>query len=163
MLTLRYGTTADIPLIRALCLQVWPQTYAPLLPHAQIDYMLDWMYNPATLQAQLEGAVTYALCYDQDTPIGYAAWECHTDGVCKLEKLYVLPQQHGKGAGRFLLEHIASAAAKAGCHCVRLQVNKQNSARHFYEKLGFRVAEAVVSAIGNGFLMDDYIMQRDLC
>ena len=162
MRTLRTATTADIPLIRELCFQVWPQTYAPILPAAQIDFMLEWMYSPQSLQQQLQSGVTYVLCHEDDRPIGFAAWQDQDGDKCKLEKLYVLQDQQGKGTGRFLLDHVASAATARGCKCVQLQVNRKNSARHFYEKCGFFIAYEAVSDIGNGFVMDDYIMQLDL-
>ncbi len=162
MLTLRPATTADIPLIRELCFQVWPQTYAPMLPAAQIDFMLEWMYSPQSLQQQMQSGVTYLLCYDNDRPAGFAAWQDQAGGKCKLEKLYVLPDQQGKGSGRFLLDHIAGTAAARGCKCIQLQVNRKNNAKRFYEKYGFFVAHEAVSDIGNGFVMDDYIMQLDL-
>lgn len=162
MLSLRPATAADIPLIRELCFQVWPQTYAPMLPAAQIDFMLEWMYSPQTLQQQLASGVTYLLCYDDNMPVGFASWHDEDGGKCKLDKIYVLPNQQGKGSGRFMLEHIATAAQARGCGFVQLHVNKQNPARRFYEKLGFFVAQEAVFDIGHGFVMDDCIMQLDL-
>ena len=40
-----------------------------------------------------------------------------------------------------------------------LQVNKQNPAKDFYTRMGFTIAEEVKLDIGNGFFMDDYIME----
>ncbi len=161
MLSLRPATAADIPLIRRLCFAVWPQTYAPMLPAAQIDFMLDWMYSPSALAAQLAEGVQYAIVSEVGEPVGYTAWRCGSE-VCLLEKLYVLQSQQGKGRGRALVAHVVAAAAAAGCTAVRLQVNKCNPARSFYERLGFVVAEEKTTLIGPGFVMDDYVMQLTL-
>ena len=40
-----------------------------------------------------------------------------------------------------------------------LNVNKYNKARFFYEKLGFVVSKDEVIDIGNGYVMDDYVME----
>ena len=43
-----------------------------------------------------------------------------------------------------------------------LQVNRHNNAKGFYEKQGFTVLDEVKLDVGNGFYMDDYIMQYNL-
>jgi ribosomal protein S18 acetylase RimI-like enzyme len=40
-----------------------------------------------------------------------------------------------------------------------LNVNKNNEARFFYEKLGFSLVKEEVIAIGQGYVMDDYVME----
>ena len=54
MLAVIKATIADIPLIRQLTFAIWPQTYSAIISKEQIDYMLEMMYNPATLQKQIE-------------------------------------------------------------------------------------------------------------
>ena len=51
---------------------------------------------------------------------------------------------------------------KAGVEQIELNVNKYNSAVQFYEKLGFFRAKEMVLDIGNGYVMDDYVMQLNL-
>lgn len=162
MRTIKHATPTDIPLIRELCFQVWPQTYAPILTKAQIDYMLDMMYSPAALQQQMATGADFLLCYDNADPVGFAAIQDQGSGKYKLEKLYVLPNQQGKGTGKFLIDYISNTAAKRGASVLQLQVNKQNAAKSFYERLGFTVARAAVFDIGNGFVMDDYVMELPL-
>jgi ribosomal protein S18 acetylase RimI-like enzyme len=42
---------------------------------------------------------------------------------------------------------------------IYLNVNKYNSAKFFYEKLGFTNVKEEVIDIGNGYVMDDYVME----
>lgn len=159
MLTIRHAILDDIPLIRELCFQVWPQTYAPMLSQAQIGYMLDMMYSVDSLTRQFGEGADYLLCHDEGVPVGFASVVDHGDGSFKLEKLYVVPGQHGKGAGRFIIDYITGSIAAKGARTLQLQVNKRNPAKRFYEKLGFTVAKEAVFDIGNGFVMDDYVME----
>jgi len=41
-------------------------------------------------------------------------------------------------------------------------VNKYNPSYDIYRHLGFEVIDSVVTDIGEGYVMDDYIMQRKL-
>jgi len=159
MLTIRPVLETDIPLLRSLCFKVWPQTYASILSQAQIDYMLELMYSQATLQKQMQKGTRFLFCYDDNEPCGFAAYQDHGDGKFKLDKIYVLPNQQGKGIGRFIITHVVNTIRPLGATVLQLQVNKQNVAKQFYEKLGFVVARAAVFDIGNGFVMDDYVME----
>ncbi len=162
MYSIRPATLDDIPLIRQLCFQVWPQTYASILQPAQIDFMLEWMYSPQSLQQQLQEGVNYLVCYDDEVPAGFAAFVDQGSGKFKLEKLYVLPAWQGKGAGKYLIAHILGLITPRGATSLQLQVNKQNAAKNFYGKIGFTVAKAAVFDIGHGFVMDDYVMELAL-
>jgi RimJ/RimL family protein N-acetyltransferase len=47
------------------------------------------------------------------------------------------------------------------CKVVRLRVNKRNApAIRSYLRAGFRFTEDIVSDIGSGFVMDDYVMEK---
>jgi diamine N-acetyltransferase len=162
MLNIRTATNADIPLLRDLCLQVWPQTYAPILAPAQIEYMLEMMYSPQSLTQQLQDGATFLLCYDATTPVGFASYKALGQGAYKLDKLYVLMNHQSKGVGRFFIEHIVQTITPLGARSLELQVNKHNNAKQFYERNHFQVAYEKVLEIGNGYVMDDYIMLRPL-
>ena len=60
--------------------------------------------------------------------------------------------------GRALFEKAKERATETRCKAIFLQVNKANQAKNFYLQLGFQVREEAVFDIGNGFVMDDYIM-----
>jgi GNAT superfamily N-acetyltransferase len=144
------ASLADIELIRELCMQVWPQTYSSILTEEQLAYMLDWMYSPTSLAQQMKEGATFLLLYQEQTPIGYASYQSLQASHFKLHKLYVLPHVQGKGAGRI---------KGLGAHTLELQVNRNNKAVGFYQQMGFTIRETADIEIGNGFYMNDYIMQ----
>ncbi len=156
------ATVSDIPLIRELCFQVWPQTYASMLSQDQISYMLGLMYNEKALEEQMNAGARFLFLYEEDKPVGFASYHEITPAVFKLHKIYVLPSEQGKGAGKFIIDHIVAIAVAANGKALQLQVNKQNKARSFYEKLGFAVIEEKVIDIGSGYVMDDFIMEKPL-
>lgn len=162
MFSARPAATADIELIRQLTFRVWPQTYAPILSPEQIEYMLDMMYSPASLEKQMNDGARFVIAYDGDEPVGFASFQEIKPAVYKLHKLYVLTSQQGKGTGRFLVDHICGLIQPSGARSLQLQVNKRNKAKTFYEKLGFTVIEEMMLDIGNGYYMDDYIMEKKL-
>lgn len=162
MYTIRNATITDIPLIRELVFQVWPQTYRGLLSDAQIDYMLEMMYSETSLREQMEDGSRFIIIDEDSKPVGYAAFQEIEPSIFKLHKIYVLPSQQGKGTGRYMIEYITGEIAKEGASALQLQVNKRNRARYFYEKLGFRLVREFKVDIGSGYYMDDYLMELSL-
>ena len=160
MFTIRKANEEDIPLLRELCLKVWPQTYASILSEEQIDYMLDKMYSPASLRNQMDAGSQFIVVYDEDEPVGFAAYFEKAPSVFKLDKIYVLLSQQGKGTGRFMIDHIVDEIRQRGARALQLQVNRHNKAKNFYEKLGFVVIDEKDFDIGNGYFMNDYVMEK---
>jgi len=109
---IRSASITDIELIRSLCFEVWPQTYASIISQEQIEYMLDRMYSPLSLQQQMEEGAHFILLYNDALPIGFASYQVITPTHCKLHKLYVLPTQQGKGGGRVMISTFLSKSKK---------------------------------------------------
>jgi GNAT superfamily N-acetyltransferase len=164
MLSIKTATIADIPLIQEITYKVWPVTYEAILTPDQIRYMLDMMYSTAALTRQInELQHSFLLLYDDEQPIGFASYSTtDTPGIYKLHKIYVDRSSQGKGAGRFLLNAVAKLIKDANAHTLELDVNRDNKARLFYEKLGFSVLKEKDTDIGNGFFMNDYVMRKTL-
>ena len=93
--------------------------------------------------------------------IGFLSLHLEADGRVKLNKLYLLPEFHGKGLARVALERVFELARSLGGRSVWMQVNKRNHrAVAAYRKAGFHVAQEAVFDIGHGFVMDDYLMEK---
>ena len=159
MFEIRHATVSDIPALRDLVFKVWPQTYATILPQDKIDYMLELMYSEASLKKQMESGADFIFIDNDSEPVGYASYQEMDPGIFKLHKLYVLPSQQGKGTGRYMVDYIIDKIKKQGATLLELQVNHGNRARFFYEKIGFTIREEIDLDIGQGFTMDDYIME----
>ncbi len=154
----------DIPLIRELTYAVWPQTYAEILTPEQTAYMLNMMYSEASLQHQINTQLhRFIIAFSDDNAVGFASWSpAPGEKIYRLHKIYVLQNQQGKGIGKKLIAHIIAAIRPKGAAILELNVNRNNKARDFYIRQGFRVAREEDIAIGNGYFMNDYVMQKSI-
>jgi diamine N-acetyltransferase len=153
-----------ISLIQALAHQIWPHAYGDILSAAQLAYMLHKIYSTEALEQQM-ATQTFVLAQEAGKRIGFAAYapKLPPDSTTyHLHKIYVLPNQQGKGVGKLLLDHVLTAIRPLGATSLTLNVNRYNKARFFYEKLSFQITGEEDIDIGNGFFMNDYIMTLPL-
>lgn len=150
--------------ISALAREVWQQTYAAIITQAQIDYMLAQRYDPDRLRQELaSGAAEWDVALADGERAGFASAFLTDRGETKLDKLYVRPDLQRAGIGGRLLAHVAQRARARGCGTLVLAVNKRNErAIGAYRKHGFTIRESVRVDIGQGFVMDDYVMEKKL-
>ena len=158
-LHIRAADVNDIATIRAIAAITWPVAYGSYISKEQLDYMLDMMYSSTSLLDQMNKGHQFYIAEQHSIPIGFASVSKEEDNSCKLNKLYVLPTTQKTGAGKALLQKTINYATSHSSSCLFLQVNKQNNAQEFYRKHGFRVREASILDIGEGYIMDDYIME----
>ena len=164
MIVIDAATTADLPAVQALARRIWHAHYPGIITVEQIEYMLARGYDTATLTRFLETpGAGLAVARDAE-PIGFAAWyRTEAPSTSKLDKLYVAIEHHGRGIGRQLIEHVEQAARDDGSDCLVLNVAKRNQASiALYRHCGFAMREEVVIDIGNGYVMDDYVMAKAL-
>lgn len=160
--TIRHAGEADLATIRNLALDVWPQTYSGILSPAQINYMLQQIYSVGSLKNQFRDQHQFIIIYNSGVPVGFASYSEVEPSVYKLHKLYILPLHQGRGTGRFALEQIIRDIKPKGATALQLNVNRHNTAKAFYESLGFEVLRSEDIDIGNGFFMNDYVMEKRL-
>jgi len=162
--TIAAAQAAEIPVVQRLAQEIWRRHCPPILSLAQIDYMLERGYSADALaRFVVEPDAGLALAKAAGDAVGFAAW-CRFDAsTMKLDKLYVLPQKHGRGVGRALIEHVRWHATRAGCRALTLNVNRGNTqAVRAYEACGFAIHTRGDFPIGGGFVMEDFIMVRAL-
>ena len=156
---------ADVGQLCVLAGEIWRRHYADIISAAQIEYMLEQRYSPAVVCAELlRGDLWWDQLLVDNQMIGFASYFLTGKaGEMKLDKLYVHHDRQRKGYGRMLVDRAVTIARAYGCELLVLAVNKNNrDAIAAYAKYGFRVADSVVKDIGGGFVMDDYIMQKDV-
>lgn len=155
-----------LPAIAELAGVIWRACYPGIISRAQIDYMLARMYTLDTMREEIcSQGIHYDLLLVDGKPAGFASYgPASESGVMKLHKLYLLPELHGCGLGSRLLQHCEREVRAAGARRLILSVNKRNAkAIAAYKRNGFVVADSVVTDIGGGFVMDDYIMAKEFC
>jgi len=162
MYEIHNASQTDIPLIQRLAEASWWPTYSPILKDDQIRYMLDLIYAHDSLARVMnDGSQQFIILYNGNFAQGFAAYGPQSPGIVKLHKLYVLPENHGKGYGRILITEITGRLRTNGIQTLTLNVNRYNPARSFYEKQGFAVTGEVDVPIGP-YWMNDYVMTLPL-
>ena len=158
------ATTSDIPAIQSIAEKTWWPTYSPILSSEQLSYMLSVIYSHDMLsKVMTDGSQQFILLKENEKPVGFAAFgkRPDDDNVFKLHKLYVLPETHGKGFGKKLIDEIVARLRRQKISRLDLNVNRYNSAKNFYEKVGFKMIREEDVPIGP-YLMNDYVMRLEL-
>ncbi len=162
-LTIEPGTILHIPEI--ICIQevTWPATYGKILSPDQLHYMFEAHYSPEALRGQMEENGHWFLMLSHEGHYkGFASFSAPgEEGYGKLHKLYVLPGLRGSGAGRRLMDAVEAGARQQGGNELRLNVNRHNPARTFYEKMGYQLLYEEDIPIGP-YWMNDYVMGKTL-
>lgn len=151
---------SDLPIIQSLAHRIWHESYPGIISTAQIDYMLEQRYALGQLASDLQEGIRMDLASVDGQAVGFSGYgPAEEESEVKLHKLYVMANQRRHGIGRALLLRAATWGRDSGFQSLCLLVNKRNvNAIAAYQRYGMQVREAVVTDIGRGFVMDDYIM-----
>ena len=152
----REATTA------ALAAEIWNEHYQALLGEKQIAYMLDKFQSETALrQEEGEGYRTFWIMEaTAQEPSGYFMIRLNDPpGKLFLSKLYLRASSRGKGISRLVFDYLKQTAREHGLHSLWLTVNKGNPTLEIYKHYGLAVTDSVVTDIGGGYVMDDYIME----
>lgn len=156
-------TASDVDAVSVLARVVWQTTYPALISQAQIDAMLADRYAPQRIREQLNDPRHAWWVAKRDHTLAGFAHAMLDESGCKLDKLYVHPDQQRHGIGAALAKMVEDWARQQRARCVRLQVNRGNTqAIAAYTKYGFHIVESRVFDIGGGFVMDDHVMEYTL-
>ncbi|WP_430613780.1 GNAT family N-acetyltransferase [Flavobacterium sp. JP2137] len=152
----------NIMRIEAFARTIWQQTYADMISQEQIDYMLNEMYSAARIESDIAAGYRWDLAFIGEALIGYLSYRLEDEQRVFLSKIYLDTRLQNRGNGRQLLHRVLDFAAHKQANAVYLTVNKNNAkAIAFYERNGFYIVKSQVFEIGQGYVMDDYIMQFD--
>jgi diamine N-acetyltransferase len=144
----------------------WKATYENILSEPQMEYMMQLLYSANTLQKQIqEEQHQFIIAMDGGRNIGFASYfliNANNRAVYKLQKLYINPDQQGKGIGKKLVDYIIEDIKSKGAVSLELNVNRSNKAIQFYQKIGFAIIREEDINIGNNYFMNDYVMRKKL-
>ena len=167
MIIITEATKSGLLIVQAIARQTWPSTFGDILSPAQIEYMLDMMYSKDSLKRQVhEQNHVFLLARNENFEkiFGFISYELNykEQSKTKIHKLYLLPESQGKGVGRLLIDHVAELARQQNNNRLSLNVNKHNKAIQFYERMGFTAVDTETIDIGNGYIMDDLVMEKPI-
>lgn len=155
-------TPVQIGRLAALADEVWHEFFVSILSAEQIDYMVDLFQSSRALTVQIASGYEYYIFNSAGRNVGYTGIKAE-DGRLFLSKLYVSRQFRGQGFASQALDFVIRRGRMLGCRAIWLTVNRHNlHAIDVYRHWGFETLHAEVTDIGEGFVMDDFIMELPL-
>lgn len=161
MIEVLEANDTHIEIICQIAEKTWEETYKTILSADQMRFMLDTLYAAPELKRLMDNrSQLFLILKDNHGYQGFASFgrRDNDPSISKLHKLYVLPENQGKGYGRILIEEVKKRLVKEGINTLDLNVNRHNRARSFYEKLGFKIIREEDVPIGQ-YWMNDYVMR----
>ncbi len=154
---------AQIDAVSQLARFIWQEHYLPILGEEQVTYMLENFQSRENISEDVASKLNdYFLIQVDSHAVGYTAIEWRETELF-VSKLYLLQESRGNGYAYQTMQQFIELAIARQKERLSLTVNKHNdSTIRFYEEIGFKRTDEVVSPIGNGFVMDDYIYQLDV-
>ena len=148
-----------------LAREIWQEHYTPLIGAEQVTFMLAKFQSAEKIWQDIsQNHLSYSQLELDGLMIGYMAAKIDPNKkTCFLSKIYILNAYRGRGYARLFLDNLAAECRDRGADRIWLTVNKGNSGSiAAYRKMGFHQDDAIVTDIGGGYVMDDYVMSLDL-
>lgn len=153
------STDGDLATVESLAREVWNEAYDGIVPKDQIDYMVEKFQTVPALRDQISRGYTYLLITVNGQPAGYCGYVPDDKGLF-LSKIYIKREYRGNGLSTKVFDRLRVVARTLGKDRVHLTVNRDNArAIAVYEHEGFVGAGTADTPIGEGFVMNDYLME----
>jgi len=156
------STNEQIQCVAILANNIWYEHYVSIIGIDQVKYMVEKFQSENAISEQLKDGYLYYLIQNNQENIGYLSIKKRASSLF-LSKIYLSKSHRSKGIGRSSMEYIEKQARNLKCSSISLTVNKNNiNSIKSYKKIGFISLGPIVIDIGNGFIMDDYKMEKVL-
>lgn len=163
MISIKNATsTADIEKIAHLANEIWNEYYVPIIGKEQVDYMVSKFQSLSAIQKQIEDGYEYYVVKYNNRLAGYFAILADRSQTSMfLSKLYIHQSFRNKGIAKRCIAYVEKICKQLELRKLWLTVNKDNEiAILAYERMGFLNVADITQDIGNGFVMDDYRMEK---
>jgi diamine N-acetyltransferase len=154
-------TEQQIETVARLARVIWAEHYIPIIGKDQTEYMLEQFQSADAVAKQIRSEdYLYFLIEPEGIPVGYLAVQPRPDDLL-LSKIYLERDLRRHGIGHKSIGFVEALAKKLGKPEITLTVNRHNiGSIAAYSRWGFCIIDTVVTDIGGGFVMDDYVMQK---
>lgn len=152
-------TDNEIQNVAILANEIWHQHFIPIIGEAQVEYMVEKFQSYPAISKQInENGYEYFRIYLDDIFAGYTGVHEENDALF-LSKLYIKQDCRGHKLASHAFNFLIELCKQRGLEKIWLTCNKYNAdTLAIYDHLGFKITDEQVADIGNGFVMDDYIL-----
>jgi diamine N-acetyltransferase len=172
--TVRRAQAADAPVLAELAAATFALACPPHTTAESIATFIRDVLSLERFEEYLADPSRVLFVAQTDRPVGYAMLVVGEPAdpdvrsaltlrpTAELSKIYVLPEGHGGGASRALMDAALAAARERGAVGVWLGVNQLNErAQRFYGKSGFTRVGTKRFLVGDRY-EDDYVLEQGL-
>lgn len=156
----------DVAELAEMAHEIWFEYWPALIGEAQTAYMVKhFQSEPAIRRDMSEHAYEYWFMRDADgNLVGYTGGHVEPEtNRFFISKIYLYADERGKGYASDTIRFYDALCAERGLRAMYLTVNKHNELGiRAYKAKGFVTIEEVETDIGEGFVMDDYIMEKQV-
>lgn len=141
---------------------IWRDHYIPIIGEKQVEYMLEKYFSAESLVEQIHSGTEFFLISYDYTFAGFAAIK-ESDGKLFLSKLYIDKEFRGKGIASHMFQKFIEICKMRELSHIWLTCNRNNTSSYeVYKHWGFVTIREEAADIGEGFVMDDYIMEYEV-
>ncbi len=156
-LELTLANPNDSEEIAHLAEKIWRAHYTSIIGEAQVEYMLNLMYSREGITDQINNGQEFYFIVENGIRVGYLSITKPEFGQLNLSKFYIDTLEQGRGIGKRAFEVLLQM--NQAVKTVRLTVNRKNfKSINFYFGLGFVIEQVKDFDIGEGYLMEDFVM-----
>jgi len=154
------STKNQIEIVESLAKEIWTEHYVPIIGKEQVHYMLGRFQSTQAISEQIQRGFLYFLIEEDNQFIGYIGVQQKGNELF-LSKIYIKSSHRGRGYGKKTIQFTEKLAKEKGARKIVLTVNKNNmNTIRAYERMGFKNLGSIIQEIGDGFIMDDYKMEK---
>lgn len=158
-------TSETVSALAELAHEIWFEYWPSLIGADQTSYMVDRFQSLPAIERDIrDHAYEYwfVRAVDDGRIVGYTGGHVEPEtNRFFISKIYLLASERGKHFASAVVAFYERLCRERGLSAMYLTVNKGNDLGvRAYEGNGFSVIDAVETDIGQGFIMDDYIMEK---
>lgn len=154
---------SGIQKLAVLADKIWHEAFSEILSPEQIDYMIEKFQSFGAIKTAIDkDNYEYFFISDETGIAGYTGIQ-EADGKLFLSKLYIAKENRGRKIASKAFDFIETLARKRNLKSIWLTVNRNNThAIEVYKSKGFSIIRTQVTDIGNGFVMDDFVFEKNI-
>ena len=158
-------TPEDRAALAALADEIWHEYWPALIGEAQTDYMVEQFQSLTAIERDMaDHAYEYWFlrAIDDGRIVGYTGGHVEPEtNRFFISKIYLRAEERGHGFASQTIRFYEDLCHERGLCAMYLTVNKHNDlAIRAYLAKDFKTIDSVENDIGQGFVMDDYIMEK---
>ena len=145
--------------LEAIAPEIWHEHYDSIIGTSQVDYMIEKFLSASAITEQINQGFEYFLISYEYTFAGFCGIHEKNESLF-LSKLYINRDFRGMKIGSYMFQKLIEICKMRQLQTISLTCNKNNTNTiEIYKHWGFNIKEKTITDIGNGYVMDDYIME----